>query len=102
MLRTRALSVMFTEMDYEQELNELIILLDKAKEDHWARYFRESLNKYNNGHTNRSYKHVMQAYGGMGSFNDIILNFISDEEYSRVEEIRESLWQFCKSNKSLF
>ena len=93
---------MFTDMKYEKDLDILIGLLAKSGEDHWARYFNDALTKYREGKTSSSYKHVLGAYGGMGSFNDIVLNFISNEEISKIESIRESLWLYCKEHKTTF
>ena len=86
-------------MKYEQQLEELISLLTKSNEDHWVKYFTEALSLYKSGKENKSYKKVLGAFGGIGSFNDIGLNFITDEEVERVLEIKELLYSYSKSHK---
>jgi len=71
-------------MKYEEQLEELIILLTKSSDDHWVKYFTEALYLYNSGEENKSYKKVLGAFGGMSSFNDIGFNFISNEEVFKL------------------
>ena len=86
-------------MKYEEQLEELIILLTKSSDDHWVKYFTEALYLYNSGEENKSYKKVLGAFGGMSSFNDIGFNFISNEEVERVLEIKEWLYNYSKTHK---
>ncbi|MEQ8579915.1 MAG: hypothetical protein RIC57_08740 [Balneola sp.] len=86
-------------MKYDQQLEELISLLLQSSENHWAKYFTEALYFYNSGEKNKSYKKVLGAYGGMGSFNDIGLNFITNEEVERVLEIKKWLYSYSKKHK---
>jgi hypothetical protein len=86
-------------MKFDNLIVDLINLLEKSSEDHWASYFKNVLQLYRSGKTSKAYKITLQAYGGMCSFNDLTLNFISDEEVQRVEAIRSYLYTFCKSKK---
>ncbi len=72
-------------MEYEKELSELIGLLNRAQEAHWESYFREVFSKYKQGKARQSYKYVLGADGGMGSFSDAPLSLITIEEMERVE-----------------
>ena len=75
-------------------------LFEKSSEDHWLNYFSEALKNFRAGNINSSYKHVFGTYGGIGNFNDIPLNFISDEEVSKVEDMRQVLCLCCKTNRT--
>ena len=86
-------------MKFDKILEELISLLLKSSENHWAKYFTEVLHLYSSGHKNKAYKKVLRAYGGMCSFNDLGLNFITNEEYERVLEIRKWLYNYSRSHK---
>lgn len=86
-------------MKYAKTLEELISLLVKSGENHWANYFSEALKLYKGGNLKSSYKKVLGAYGGMDSFNDIVLNFITDEEVERVLKIKTWLYSYSKTHK---
>ena len=86
--------------DFERELAQLIQLLDKAGDEHWASYFRMTLDKYRRGNRRASFSHFLGAFGGMGSFNDRFFNTLSDHEVSQLAKISDNLWDFCKSEMS--
>ena len=51
-------------------LNELIKLLEASGEKHWANWMLEAKNNLSNDY---GIEHILAAYGGMGSFNDLII-----------------------------
>lgn len=53
-------------------LAELAELLKQHGEDHWAEWFRADLTRLERG-DGYALDHVLQAFGGMGSINDLIL-----------------------------
>ncbi len=86
-------------MNYQRSIETLVKLLNKASEEHWVLYFTDALDLYKNGKPAASYKKVLNAYGGMASFNDLTLNFITEEELYEVVCIRSSLYAYCKSKR---
>ncbi len=86
-------------MKYEDDLERLILLLEKSQEGRWSDYFKDVLTTYTSGDEDESYKKVLSAYGGMRSFNDLTLNFINADQVSEVESIRSSLWDYCQRKK---
>lgn len=86
-------------MKFDDLIIELIALLERSSEVHWAEYFIVVLKLYNDGKIGQSYKATLNAYGGMCSFNDLTLNLISNEEVERVEVIMAELYSFCKSKR---
>ncbi|MBL8900717.1 MAG: hypothetical protein JNM84_24000 [Planctomycetes bacterium] len=78
-------------------LRELDALLASRGEDHWRAWFAESARRLEN--SDRSgLRHLLQAYGGMGSFNDLAesagspLDRLSSEIHRLATEIlRESV-----------
>ena len=98
-LNGRACRYDYVTFNFETSLEELIELLKASSEEYWCGYFLEVLDIHNNGNSSASYKNVLEAYGGMCSFNDLTLNFISDSEVAKVEKIRRDLYHFCKSKK---
>lgn len=55
---------------YEQSLLAMIHLLKKVGEDQWLKWIEEDLRLWRG---NRDTSHHLSAYGGMGSFNDVII-----------------------------
>ena len=86
-------------MNYEKSLEELVLLLKNSSEEHWFGYFSDALASHRSGNISASYRKVLDAYGGMCSFNDLTLNFISDAEVMTVNQIRSDLYHFCKSKR---
>lgn len=50
-----------------------IALLDRANAHHWRDWFASALSQIENGDLS-GVNHVLAAYGGMGSFNDLVLD----------------------------
>jgi hypothetical protein len=61
---------------YKTALEVLTKILQEENYDHWAKWMREDLKLWE---TNKSVEHHLHAYGGMGSFNDIIIGKNDDE-----------------------
>jgi hypothetical protein len=85
---------------YIDSLDELITLLVKvdplAKE--WVRYFKESKALYESGNLKGSYKHLLGASGGMGSFDDNYWsNSLSESDQKRHEHLKQELRTFAQS-----
>ena len=65
-------------------LGELVRLLSSAGADHWAGWMRECERRLANS-DGSGVLHLLQAYGGMGSFNDLQLE---GDEGRRLEQLR--------------
>ena len=52
-------------------LDEIVALLEDHEEQHWAHLMKESRQAVARG--GRGYQSVLSRYGGMGSFNDLII-----------------------------
>ena len=57
----------------EADLRDLIALLDTYNEEHWSRWFGTSLRHIEAG-DGYGLQHLLGAYGGMGSFNDLVIH----------------------------
>jgi hypothetical protein len=55
---------------YKTALEVLVKILQEENNDHWAKWIEEDIKLWE---TNKSVEHHLHAYGGMGSFNDIII-----------------------------
>jgi len=86
-------------------LDEIIQLLESDGEEHWSRWMRESRARL----LNSDYfgiEHLRSAYGGMGSFNDLVIcqsyengEFEWKEGYieknNRLDELRGKAWELA-------
>lgn len=79
-------------------LEEMITLLRKGGNEHWANYFQIAKEFYLSGKTSKSYSKVLGAYGGMGSFNDTFWN-LPQEEHERMEYLRDAIWTYSKEHR---
>ena len=82
---------------YKEMLDELINLLIQAKAYHWASWFKKARQYYDAGKYEQSYRKVLGAYGGMGSFNDVYWRLPEDEE-KRHDFLKDELWTLAKKN----
>lgn len=82
---------------YLEMLEELITLLHKCDNDHWAKWFQIAHDQYCSGKALQSYSRVLGAYGGMGSFNDVFCNLPQDE-HDRLEYLKEAIWKYAKGH----
>lgn len=72
-----------------RELSELLVALDHP---HWAAWMRESERRLSNG-DGSGILHLLGAFGGMGSFNDLRLG---GDHGRRVEQLRSEAWQLAE------
>ena len=77
------------------DLDSLLVLLHDADEQHWSRWFRAARRHVNNRDA-FGLERILQAYGGMGSFNDLVIHpqnghTISPDEIGEVNERLETL-----------
>jgi hypothetical protein len=64
---------MTTKLDELREiLNEIILLLESDGEEHWSRWMRQSRSRLLKSDYS-GIEHFLSAYGGMGSFNDLVI-----------------------------
>ncbi|WP_064792360.1 DUF6966 domain-containing protein [Shewanella woodyi] len=81
---------------YLKALNEMIDLLDKGGHEHWKKWFLLAKEYYVDGNHEKSFKKVLGAYGGMGSFNDVFWNLFNDD-FERLEYLKGEIWRYSKS-----
>jgi len=55
-----------------ERLKETVDLLVGNREEHWAEWLRTALGRIENGDLS-GIDHLLSAYGGMGSFNDLVI-----------------------------
>ncbi len=55
---------------YKIALEVLVKILQEEHYEHWAKWMQEDLKLWE---TNKSVEHHLHAYGGMGSFNDVVI-----------------------------
>ena len=55
---------------YKTSLEVLSKILQEENYDHWAKWMQEDIKLWE---TNKSVEHHLHAYGGMGSFNDVMI-----------------------------
>jgi len=66
-------------------LDEIVALLEEYDEEHWARLMRESRQAVANG--SGGFRSVLSRYGGMGSFNDLIIaQHLTGEDMARPND----------------
>lgn len=61
---------------YKTILEVLAQILKEEKYDHWANWMLEDIKLWE---TNKSVEHHLHAYGGMGSFNDVVIGGSDNE-----------------------
>ena len=73
-------------------LEETILLLERADEIPWAVWLKESLRSIEKGDIS-GIEHLLAAYGGMGSFNDLLIHPANGHRGNDVEraEMNERL-----------
>jgi len=93
------------------KLKELVAFLDKQNESHWCAWFKRSLSMIESSDY-QGIERVLGAYGGMGSFNDLVLSKkLEDGSYSilpeannYLDELRNSIAEkasYIKSNHEI-
>jgi hypothetical protein len=76
-------------------LAEMIALLDKEGETHWSGWMGQAKTRLE-GLDYSGVEHLLRAYGGMGSFNDLI---ISPEYNDRLKALRTQAWELAEEIK---
>jgi hypothetical protein len=76
----------------EADLRDLIALLDTYDEEHWSRWFRTSLRHIEAG-DGYGLQHLLGAYGGMGSFSDLVIHPANGHQIDRgdVDAVNDQL-----------
>lgn len=87
-----------------ERLREASALLKSAGERHWAGWLDKSLSRIVRRDLS-GVDHLLGAYGGMGSFNDLILmsangHSVTDEDYrdvnDRLDTLRSRLYELAR------
>jgi hypothetical protein len=80
-------------------------LLDNAKDPHWTFHLRGDLERLEEGDLS-AVEHLLSAYGGMGSLNDLYICAenehaisIADRESvnTRLRNLTSEMWRLAKS-----
>lgn len=71
-------------------LDELVAALTDLGEPHWRSWLSESAARLRDADS-AGITHLLAAYGGMGSFNDLLFDG-SDKRARRAEELRSRAW----------
>jgi hypothetical protein len=91
--------------DLIQALDEAIGILAAAGEQHWRNWLERDRERITNGDA-YGLEHLSGAFGGMGSFNDLVLSPAKECTRSDVElramddrlyELRDQIWTGCRS-----
>jgi hypothetical protein len=92
---------MATKLDELLEtLDEIIQLLESDGERHWSRWMRQSRERLQNSDF-LEIEHLLSAYGGMGSFNDLVI-CQSYENGDRLNELRDKAWELADAMRREF
>jgi hypothetical protein len=80
---------------YISSLKAMEYLLEKVNEDYWCNWIRKDIKEWE---TNQTVDHHMSAYGGMGSFNDVVICTANQHTISKgTEEWADQLFNWLKS-----
>jgi Domain of unknown function (DUF6966) len=86
-------------------LDEIIQLLEADGEQHWSNWMRKSRSRLQDSDYS-GIEHLLSAYGGMGSFNDLVIcqsyengEFRLKEGYveknNRLSDLRSKAWELA-------
>jgi len=79
-------------------LDELAGLLRELDEAHWADWMTESARRLRHGDFS-GIGHLLGAYGGMGSFNDVLPELVGegpDQRVRRARQLRSEVWELAE------
>ena len=80
---------------YEDALRAMHYLLATVNESHWANWINVDIGKWVK---ERDVSHHLSGYGGMGSFNDVVLCSVNDHTISKdVEPIANTIFRWLRS-----
>ncbi len=74
-----------TKQSLEADVADLVALLQRHGADHWARTYAGALRRIEAGDP-VGLDHVLRAYGGMGSVNDLLLHPVNGHDIA-LEEV---------------
>jgi hypothetical protein len=86
-------------------LDEAVILLNRFNESLWSGRLADDRAKIANG-DRYALDHVLQAFGGMGSFNDLVIHRINGHDIDdrevravndRLSALRTAIWSGAKT-----
>ena len=80
-----------------QILTEIIFLLEEEGETHWVKWMGRAKTRLED----RDYsgiEHLLRAYGGMGSFNDLM---VYPERQDQLEALRTQAWELAEEIKGV-
>lgn len=75
-------------------LDELAVILRELDQAHWADSMSESARRLRQSDVSEIH-HLLSAYGGMGSFNDILPELVGelpDHRVERARRLRSQVW----------
>ena len=91
-------------------LDEAILLLNEAREDFWMQWLERGRRQIADGDAH-GLDHLLGAFGGMGSFNDLVLHPLNQHQGTpealasaneRMWELRGAIYQSCNRLKRVF
>lgn len=83
----------------KKNIQNILCLLNLANEYQWKNLFEEILIRIDYIEVQQIKKEILSIYGGMGSFNDLVLykdNKLLIEENNQLDKLRKELF-FCIS-----
>jgi hypothetical protein len=89
--------------EFENALIELIDLLEEFNVENWKKWFEEALKTFRNNSA-KGAKKALDAYGGMGSFNDFALPYnqpITPNDFSlskkriKFNDLHETIYELA-------
>lgn len=91
--------------DLIQALDEAIGILSAAGEQWWRDWLERDRERVTHGDAH-GLEHLLAAFGGMGSFNDLVLSPVNQHAGTdlelwamgdRLHELRDRIWTGCRS-----
>jgi len=80
---------------YESSLLAMEYFLKEIGEDHWLKWVQKDLDEWT---SNKSTTHHLSAYGGMGSFNDVVICKANNHSIPEgAESWADTIFQWLKS-----
>ena len=83
---------------FEHLIQQIIFLLKKNESKRWVPIFKEFLHDCKTKQTGELVKKILSIYGGMGSFNDLVIqrdHKILVKEDEQLDKLREELSDAC-------
>ena len=80
-----------------QILGEMVDLLEEEGETHWSKWMREIKTRLEDQDYS-GIEYLLRAYGGMGSFNDLM---VYPERQDQLEALRTQAWELAEEIKGV-